>query len=197
MSLFLKQINVNQGDTDFLAWARRGMWQPAFLGPQVMLEGQTELQEDAGKIDIHRNMEKGKGQGLENRPKAQCGVSKFVQLYRRWTCLIARCHFHRVSSDTKGDVNKDYIFAARSKGSFHTHSITSPGLEPDSERKDSHEGNRRAVEIKTTLERLEEGQSCWVTASKYSEKQVQRAEMSLWNEFAQVKHTARLLNICK
>lgn len=54
-----------------------------FWVPEAMLEGQTELQEDAEKIDIHRDMGKGKGQGLENRPKAQCGVSKFVQLYQR------------------------------------------------------------------------------------------------------------------
>lgn len=41
-----------------------------FWVPQAVLEGQTELQEDLGKIDFHRDMEQGKGQGLENRPKA-------------------------------------------------------------------------------------------------------------------------------
>lgn len=129
-----------------------------FWVPQVVLEDQTELQDDLGKIGFHRDMEQGKGQGLENRPEAQYGVSKFVQLCRR-THLIVRLHRHRVYSDTKADVNKDYFFAAQSKGSFHTHSITPPGLKPDREREDSHEGNRRAVEIKTASERLEEGQS--------------------------------------
>jgi len=47
------------------------------------------------------------------------------------------------------------------------------------------------------FERLEEGQSHWASASKSSEKQVQRAETCLWNEYAQAKHTARLLNICR
>lgn len=128
--------------------------------PQVVLEGQTERQEEFGKIDFHRDMEQGKGQRLENRPKAQCGVSKFVQLCSRRTHRTVRLHRHRVYSDTKAAVSKDYIFAARSKGSFHTHSTTSPGLKPDSERKDLHEGNRRALETKTAFERLEEGWSC-------------------------------------
>ena len=56
--------------------------------PQVVLEGQTELQEDLGKGDFHRVMEQGKGQGLENRPKAQCCVSKFVQLCRRAHLIV-------------------------------------------------------------------------------------------------------------
>lgn len=47
------------------------------------------------------------------------------------------------------------------------------------------------------FERPEEGQSCPVTAGKYSEKQGQRAETSLWNYYIQAKHTVKMLNICK
>lgn len=123
-------------------------------------------------------------------------VSEFVWMSRR-TYLMIRLYWHQVYSDTKADVKRDYIFSALGKGSFQMQRITIPSLEHNSERKDLHEGTKGKVKMKTASERPEEGQSCSVIASKYSEKQDQRAETSLWNYCVQGKHTVKLLNICK
>lgn len=41
-----------------------------FYVPQEVLEGQSEVQDDLGKTEYHRDIEQVKGQGLENQPKA-------------------------------------------------------------------------------------------------------------------------------
>lgn len=181
---------MNKDDTDFLAWTRRELDSHHFCGPQAVLEGQTKLQGNLRKLDFHRHTEQAKDKDCKVDLNQKCCL-KAVQLCRR-THLIVRLHWHRGYSDMTG-INKDCIFAVWTKGNFHTHSILSPGLKPSSERPDSLEGNRRAVEIRRGFERLE-GQSCLEAAGKYSEKQVQRAETWVCHGCLQVKQTAWLLN---
>lgn len=173
----MQQINVNQEDTDFLAWTRSELESHHFWVPQAGLEGQTKLQANLRKLDFHRHIEQGKGQRLQSRPESQYVVSKLSSCVGELTSLWGYTDIGAVLTD----VSKDCIFAVWTKGSFHTHSILSPCLKPGRERQDSHEGNRRAVEIKKGFERLEGGQSCREAASKYSDKQVQRAETWVCN----------------
>lgn len=166
-----------------------------FYVPQEVLEGQSEVQDDLGKTEYHRDIEQVKGQGLENQPKAWHFVSKFDCLCRRRTYLI------KGYTDTRSILTQKHTSTKITSLFYGLRAVSTltaqTSLEHDSERKEMHRVKRGEVKIKIASKRLEECQSCSVTASKYLEEQEQRAETSHWNECVQAKHTAKLLNICK